>query len=214
MPTKLSIYNGALRIVDERKLASLTENREPRRLLDEAWADGRTEGQVKMCLEMGQWTFATRTVQIDFSPSVDPPFGHRYAFDYPEDLVRTIGVFSDEFCTQPLLEYATERRYWYSSLATIYVQYVSNHTSFGADTSLWTELFVQTVEAALAMEIAGNLTQSEAKVQKAERAWKTVLQLAKSNDAMERPTAFTPPGNWTLARRGNSLRQSRWDRRG
>lgn len=213
MTTQLGLYNGALRILGERKLASLTENREPRRLLDEAWASGATEGQIRLCLEMGQWTFATRTVRIDYSPSVDPSFGYRYAFDYPADWVRTVGVFSDEYCTHPLLEYATERRYWYASQQTIYVQYVSSHTTYGGDLSLWPELFIQTVQAALAMEIAPNLTQSEGKVQKAEQAWQKALSATKSNDAMERPTAFTPPGSWTLSRRSSGLRSSLSDRR-
>lgn len=141
MATQLSIYNGALRILGERKLASLSENREPRRLLDAAWGAGASEGQIRLCLEMGQWTFATRTVMIDYSPSVDPPFGYRYAFDHPDDLIRTVGVFCDEYCTQPLLQYATERGYWYASQQSIYVQYVSSHASYGGDTSQWTEIF-------------------------------------------------------------------------
>lgn len=212
MTSQLDLYNGALRILGERKLASLSENREPRRLLDEAWASGASEGQVRLCLEMGQWTFATRTVQLDYSPSVSPDFGYRYAFDFPEDWVRTIGVYSDSNCIQPLLQYVAERRYWYAPQQTIYVQYVSSHSTYGGDMSLWPELFIQTVQAALAMEIAGNLTQSEGKVQKAEKAWAKALSLTKSNDAMERPTTFTPPGSWTTSRR-SGLRNSLSDRR-
>src|SRR5688572_9866315 len=111
--SKIRLFNDALRLCKERKLATLTDNREGRRLLDEAWGDGSTNGSVRRCLEMGQWTFATRTQQLDYSPSVSPTFGFRYAFDYPEDFVRLAGIYEDEFCQSPLLKYSAERAYWY-----------------------------------------------------------------------------------------------------
>jgi hypothetical protein len=201
MTTKLGLYNGALRILSERKLASLTENREPRRLLDDAYGDGQTEGSVKLCLELGQWTFALRTVQIDYSPSIEPPFGYQYAFDQPSDMVDVCGIFSDEYCDQPLTRYVDERHFWYADLQTIYVQYVSNHTDYGADLSLWPESFAKVVEADLAREIAGNLTQGENKVVLANKIFDTALRNAKSGDAMRKPTKFMPQGGWVTARR-------------
>jgi hypothetical protein len=211
--TKLGLYNGALRILNERRLASLSEAREARRLLDDAYGDGSTNGAVRYCLEMGQWTFATRTVQIDYSPSVEPSFGYTYAFDQPSDLVRTTGIFEDQDCSQPLLQYADERRYWYAYLPTLYVKYVSNHATYGADLSLWPENFVKAVEAYLAMEIAGSLTGADSKVALAERAWEKAKKEARSFDAMNKPTAFMPMGSWNAARRGH-LRSSRWDGHG
>lgn len=211
--SRLALYNGALRILKERKLASLTEAREPRRLLDDAWGDGSTTGAVRLCLETGQWTFATRTVQIDYSPSVTPSFGYPYAFDQPADLVRTVGVFSDAECTAPLLQYVDERRYWYANLQTLYIKYVSNHAAYGADLSLWPENFAKLVEARLALEIAGNLTQGDDKIALADRAWKIAKREARSFDAMNKPTAFAPEGGWNASRRGNS-RQSLWNRQG
>lgn len=202
--TKIGLYNGALRILKERKLASLTESREPRRLLDDAYGDGSTNGAVRYCLEMGQWTFATRTVQIDYSPSVTPSFGYQYAFDQPTDLVRTVGMFSDENCTIPLLEYVDERRYWYSNLETIYVKYVSNHSSYGADLSLWPENFAKLVEAYLAKEIAGSLTQGDNRIVAAEKNWYRAKKEARSFDAMNKPTVFAPTGSWVASRRGVS----------
>ena len=60
MTDKLSIYNGALSILGERRLASLTENREPRYKLDDVWDNNF----VRRLLQMGQWQFAQRTVQL------------------------------------------------------------------------------------------------------------------------------------------------------
>jgi len=210
--TKLGLYNGALQILGERKLASLTENREPRRLLDDAYGDGSTNKAVRRCLEMAQWSFATRSVQFDYSPSVTPSFGHRYAFDHPADFVRTVAVCADEYFTAPLLQYVDERHYWYASQQTIYVKYVSNHATYGADLSLWPESFVEMVEAYLAMKIAKSLSQGDDKVRLASALWEGYKKDARSIDAMNKPTSFPPAGSWVRARRGRLSDESLSDR--
>lgn len=207
MTTKLGLYNGALRLCKERKLASLTENREPRRLLDDAYGDGSTEGVVKLCLELGQWTFAMRTQRLDYSPSVEPDFGYRRAFDQPTDMVDICAVCSDEYLTQPLIRYTDERHYWYCDLDTIYISYVSNHASYGADLSLWPETFAKFVEAQLATEIVGNLTGADS--QAVAKALKDAKRDAMSGDAMRKPTRFPPEGSWNASRRGYGIRSPR-----
>lgn len=203
MATQLSVFNGALRMCKERRLSSLTENREPRRLLDDAWGDGATDGAVKHCLQLGQWSFAMRTGRIDYTSSVTPEFGYRYAFVQPEDMIRVSAVCSDEYFKNPLLEYADERRYWYADCQELYVRWVSNHENYGADLSLWPESFTKVVEAYLALEIVGNLTQGENKILLVEKAFKQALRSAKSLDAMNKPTQFLPQGSWSRARGGN-----------
>lgn len=195
MTTKLSVYNGALRLCKERRLASPSENREPRRLLDDAW-----DGSVRKCLQMGQWTFGTRTQRLDYSPSVEPEFGYRRAFNQPEDMVRVTAICSDEYFRQPLLAYADERHYWYCDLDTIYIRFVSNAAEYGLDMSLWPESFVKYLEADLADEIVGNLTDADS--DKVSKKCKIAKREALSLDAMNKPTAFPPEGGWNRARRG------------
>ena len=213
MATKLSLYNGALRVLKERGLASLAERQESCRLLDAVWDDSPTgDGAVKFCLQMGQWTFATRTIRLDYTPSVEPEFGPRYAFEQPADMVRVVGIYADEHCTQPLLSYRDERHYWYADQQTIYASFVSNDIDYGADLSLWPETFGKLVEAYLAKEIAGNLTQGENRIIMADRAWDKAKLEARSLDAANKPTAFPPPGTWNLSRNARTNR-SRWDGR-
>lgn len=200
MATKLSVYQGALRLCRERKLASLTENREPRRLLDDAYGDIVSTGAVRLCLEFGQWTFATRTQRLDYSPSVEPDFGYRRAFDQPADMVRPCAICADEYLKHPLLNYHDERHYWYADLDEIYASYVSSHSSYGGDLSLWPETFVKLVEAQLASEIVGSLTGADS--QAVEKALKRAKLDAKSGDAMRKPTRFLPEGSWNSSRRG------------
>lgn len=200
MATKLGVYNGALRICKERRLVALTDARHARYLLDDAWGDGSTTGAARHCLQLGQWTFATRTAQVDYSPSTEPDFGYRYAFDQPTDLVRVAAVCQDEYFKEPLLEYSDERGYWYADLQTIYVKWISNGADYGADLSLWPESFTKLVECYLAKEIVGTLT-GDAETQRVNAEWERLLLSAKSLDAMNKPAAFFPTGSWVKARR-------------
>lgn len=82
MTDKLKLYNGALAILGETPLASLSEDRAARYWLDRAWADG----VVDYCLEQGQWHFATRTQQLTQSTSIIPAFNSwNFAFQLPDD---------------------------------------------------------------------------------------------------------------------------------
>ncbi len=135
---KLKIYNGALAIIGERQLASLTEERESRRQLDLIYDDGGILG----CLEAGQWYFAMRSQKITYDPSITPDWGYKFVFDVPSDHIRTCGLCQDEFFSVPLLEYKEEANFWYANLQTIYVRFVSSDTNYGLDMSLWPASFV------------------------------------------------------------------------
>lgn len=197
---KLQLFNNALRLCSERKLASLAEEREPRRLLDDVWDD---DG-VDSCLEMGLWQFATRAVKLDYSPSVVPPFGFTRAFDKPEDFIRTAAVSSDEFFTEPLHEYTEEAGFWFADLDQIYVKYISNDAQYGADMSLWPRSFASYVSAYFASEIVPRLTADKERVVLLDKIMGKRLSKALMHDAMAEPTKFRPAGNWVRARRGRS----------
>lgn len=203
MATKLSIFNGAQRLLKDRKLTQteVTNNsREAARLLNDVWDDGG----VRSCLEAGQWKFATRTVMLDASPSIDPDFGYEYGFDKPTDFVRTCGVWSDEMLTTPHRAYREEAGYWYGSLETMYVSYVSDDSSYGMDYSLWPQSFVKFVEAHFAAEVAGPLTELGVELLKLRKMY---LDEANSRDAMADPSKNLPMGGWVGARLGGSRRR-------
>jgi len=148
---RLSLYNGALAAMGERKLANLTENREPRYKLDDVW----DRDMVDTLLEKGQWNFATRTVELTYSPSVTPAdFGHNYGFEQPTDIIRITGMWQDGFQTTPLLHYRDEANYWWADVETIYVSYVSNDADYGADFSLWPKNFTRYAEHWMAQQVA------------------------------------------------------------
>lgn len=196
MTSQLSIYNAALRHIGERELASLTENREPRRVLDGVWDDDF----VETCLEQGYWNFATRAIKITYSPSVEPPFGYRYAFDIPNDHVRTVAVCSDEYFNSPITAYTTEGEYWFCDLQELYIKYVSLDNAFGMDYSLWPKTFTRWAELHLASLICERLTQNASKQEQLMKRAKRALTDARSKDALEEATQFMPPGSWSRSR--------------
>lgn len=196
MTTRLGLYNDALLACSERSLASLTENREPRFLLDQIWNNNGVRG----CLEEGQWYFAMRTVQLDYDPGIEPDFGYQRAFDKPSDWVRTCGVCTDEWFTNPLTRYNDEAGYWYSDEATIYVRYVSDDIAYGNNLALWPQSFADFVAIHFASKIVKKLTNSDEKFEEMMRLRQKSKLEAKSKAAMADATQFPAQGSWTRAR--------------
>lgn len=202
--SKLQLYNLALtQYLGERKIASLSENREPRRALDDVWDDGQA---IQYCLEQGHWKFAQRAVMLAYNPSITPEFGHIYAYTKPSDCVRLSKMCSDEYFNEPLLDYVEEAGFWAADLAEIYVSYVSNDASFGNDMSLWPATFVHAVASYLAQGAVTRLKASASAKKDLEAEHYRKLVDARSKDAMEGPTQFVPTGNWARVRQGGTRR--------
>lgn len=195
---RLKIYNGALLICGERSLASLTENREPRRLLDEVWQDGG----VKYCLEQGQWKFAMCASMFEADTSYTASFGYTNRFQKPDDWVDTCGVCQDEFFKVPLLSYADEQGAWFANLNPIYVRYQSNGADYGMNLAAWPFSFTEYVKAHFAEKIIRKLPGGKDKIADVVRAEKEARLVAKNRDAMADPTKRAAQGSWTRSRQG------------
>lgn len=207
--SRITLYNGALRLLGERLLASLAENREPRRMLDASWDDN----VVQRALEAGQWNFATRGMMYDYSPSVEPEFGYQRAFNKPDDFVRTVAVCQDEYFRVPLTQYSDEAGYWFSDLDTLFIKYVSNGATYGGDMSRWPQSFVKYVEALLAADIAMPLKQNKQARDDMLQIGERLLIEAKSQNAMADPAKFLPTSSWVNARAGGWGRINRTGQR-
>lgn len=191
--TQLVLYNKALRHLGERKLASMTENREPRRYLDDEWGDA-----VQMCLRSGLWNFAMRAIEIDYTSSVDPNFGYQNAFPKPTDWVRTSMVSTSETFSPPLRDYQDQGGYWLCNSSTIYVRYVSS--ILGTTLTRWPVDFAEYVGVYLAKSIADRITQDASKIETIEKREKIYWKRALANDAMDQPPQPWPLGTWSTSR--------------
>lgn len=197
--TQLSLYNGALTKLGERTLASLTENREARRALDDVWS----RNAIDTCLAAGLWNFAGRSVQFDYDPDKTPAWGYQCAFEIPDDWIRFMAVSTDPYFQVPLLQYSYEGAYFYCDLQRLWARYVSNDaTNYGGNLSIWPDNFQRYVEAYLAAAICMRVTGSKDKTEEAEKEREITLLKAKSTDAMNESTTLLPPGNWRQARHG------------
>ena len=197
---RLKIYNGALLLCSERALASLSEDRQPRYLLDLVWNDNG----VRFCLEQAQWHFAMRASRLGYNPSISPDWGFSRAFDKPTDWISTSGIWQDEFLTTPLLQYADEVGFWFSDLDTIYVKYVSDDVTFGADYSKWPASFTDYVKAYFAGRIVYGLSGAAEKVGLIKHPQTGIearaLTNAKNRAAMTQAATFPTRGTWARAR--------------
>ncbi len=196
MTTQLDLYNDALLICGERFLGALTEQREPRRLLDQVWASNG----VRKCLEEGQWHFAMRTVQIDYDTSIQPSFGYSRGFQKPDDWVVTSALCADEFFRTPLTRYTDEAGFWYSDLDTLYVRFVSSSTSYGLNLNKWPESFREFVAAHFASKIILKISNSQDDFKRVMEVRKLYKEQAKNSAAMAEPTSFPARGSWSNSR--------------
>lgn len=206
MTDRLSVYNDALVLCGERMLASLTEDREGRRLLDHYW----NNNEVYECLESGQWKFALRAQRLDYDPSITPLFGYHRGFVKPTDWVATAAVCEDEFYNAPLTRYSDEAGYWYADIDQLYIKFVSNDPGFGMNLAKWTQKFSCYVAAHLAGKIVHKLTADKERWTLVLNEEKRALLEAKNHDAMSDPTKFPAQGSWSRSRQGRS--PSRRDR--
>lgn len=206
MATKLGIYNGALRKLGEPRLSALTDDVKGRHVLDAAWSE-----ILEHCLEQGLWNFATRSVQLENTPSLATEFGYTYVFDKPDDWVRTAAVSLDEFGAIPLLRYEDRTDYWLCDHTLIYVWYISNDDNFGLDLGRWPETFAQYVQYMLAYEICEDVTGSETKKDRLERRMDRARRDAKNKDASnEAVTRFPPTGSLLASRGASGNREGRY----
>ena len=183
MTNRLSLYNGALTVVGERHLASLTENTATRHRLDQVW----NNELIKRVLEHGQWNFASRAVKLTASTTNIPSFGYQYAFAKADDFCKTMRIGHDEYFNQPITRYTDEAKWIYCDPQEIYFQYVSKDVEFGSDLSIWPESFTEYVEHYIAMKAAPRLVGLAISSDEIETKAEAALVKAKSNDAMESP---------------------------
>jgi hypothetical protein len=198
--TKLTVANGAMRLLKTRKLtaAELSGNtRESARVVNEVW-DGDF---VRGILEAGNWRFAVRSRQITADPGIDPQFdgegGYLYAYAKSDDWLRTCGVFSDPDMRQTCSDYNDEAGYIFANVDTLYVRHISDDVSFGGNLAIWPRSFQEFAEAKLAANVAGPMTQ-EAESLEALAARR--LAAAISKDVINEPTRRQQHSSWVRAR--------------
>jgi hypothetical protein len=195
--TQLFIYNEALGHLGERALNSLTEPREPRRVLDSYWSD-----VVGYTLQQAYWRFAIRTVQQDASTTLVPAFGWNFAFPYPTDWVKTRIISTSPQLDPPLLQAKIENDIVYANATPLYHSYVSNDPQYGMNIGAWPEFFVDYVGLRLARYACLRLTNDKELKAGLTKEEDKARRVAKAETALDDPPGLPPVPFWARARRG------------
>lgn len=195
---RLSIYNGALRLLGERRLADLDEDREPRHNLDDIWDDGA----VAFCLAQADWTFARRTLLMKPDPDATTQFGYQNAFTKPDDWARTSGYATDPYFYNVLTSFREETGVFFSDVNEFYLSFVSTDPQYGGDFSRWPIAFTRYVQGYMAGEMVKQPKQSAADVQVIEQKLEKRFHEAVEQCAASAPPAQLPSGSWVQARMG------------
>ncbi len=147
-----TLYNDALRLIGQRKLTGLTEDREPRYILDDAYNSGEA---VKYCLEIVKPLFASKTAKLA-SGAVSTVHDLDSVHTLPSDFITVMGVYSDSKLDQPISRYLIEGNTIACEYEIVYLRYASDDavTTF----TYWTQSFANVVAAYLAREICVKLS--------------------------------------------------------
>jgi hypothetical protein len=203
----LELYNHALRMCAEKRLANLSETGERKALLDDVWGGGN--GAVNTFLEMGLWIVAKRSARFDFDPDFVPQFGYQYRYEKPGDWIRTAMVCQDEFMNTPLTLVSDESGSWFADITPIYVMYISSDPDYGGNLGAWPGSMEHAMAGYLAEEIIDKLTTDQKRRDDVRKESKRLLTRAKSMSAMNESAGFLPMGAWVRGRIG---RRSALDR--
>lgn len=187
---RLSLYNDALRILGERKLASLSENREPRHRLDDVY----DFGAIDLCAEMAKPRFASKVKKLDtFSTSTEHAFPN--VFDLPNDYLVLVQVFSNDTLDEPVTRFFQEGRTIATDHDVVYVRYISSTSA--ADLTLWLQSFARVVSSYLAREVAPRLNPDLIEV--TSEKFNEYLQAFLQSDASEETRPRSRPPTTTLS---------------
>lgn len=193
--SKLGVYNNALTLLGERKLATEFESRNPRYVLDEVW----NLGAADYCLELSKPNFAQKTTALT-SPAVSAQHALDQVYTLPAGFIALVGsgtIYSDNELQIPVKRYLLEGRTLATDIATtIYVRYITSTAPIGQ----WTPAFARLVAAYLAKESASRLNPSKIAETKKEfeECLAIVSGLESQNEDRSRPNiaSITLDAHW------------------
>lgn len=200
MVDKLGIYNGALRLLGQQRLASLSEEVHTRREIDSVY-----DRCIQAVLERALWKFSLRSSELTYETDVDPAFGHPYAFEIPSDFVRISAISTSPYFRGVEPDYLEEAGYWYSSSANFYLRYVSNGEDYGLNIGKWPEYFARVLEADIADATSGTIGNTDIYDRMTvNQLRKEQMSIARQMSAIDEPVKSMPEGRLSHARRGGA----------
>lgn len=197
MAERLDIYRNALRHLGQQRITSLIEPGPSTRALDDVW-----QQSVELLLAKGLWNFALRAVELLPDLNVEPRFGFDYAYQKPDDWVRTAGMGGDwNFGWLPE-QYRDEGGYWFADTDTLCARYISKDEEWGFNVGAWGQPFAKAVAAYIAFECALPINNDKGDRNSLFNLYERLLKDAKTLDAVDQATQGTVTGRLVRSRGG------------
>ena len=176
MATEVSICSNALRRLGDDPITSLTDDTERARLCNAFYADARDA-----CLRSHHWNFAITRASLA-QLSATPVYGFDYQFALPTDpfCLRVLAMEFEDYVFK-VENLSTQGRVLVTDQETAKIIYIARVT----DTTLFDSLFVDTLVAKLAADLAYPVTNSLKVQEQMYRLFQLKLSEARSIDGQE-----------------------------
>lgn len=203
MPTKLSVFNEALRILGQTRLTTPDAETEHGRQLRDAY-----DGAVMTCYESGNFNHTIKRVELS-RLGTTPAWGYQYYYGLPTDFLRVAEISASGVPNDPLVDYEIEDGGLATDSDKVYLKYVSSELLV-LTPGEWSQSFADFVSATLALRVAPKVASSN--IELAMEHEKRYRAKALSLDAIQNPPARRIPGRWASAARGarRNQEQGRW----
>lgn len=187
MTDKLTVYKLALSFLGERQINSLTEPREPRRILDSFY-----DTAAGYCLAQGMWAHAIRVSGA--LTQVAGALGYDHGYTRPTDVIYLQSIGPDATFNAPIdRDYALLGSTIYTNTAALYVRYTSNDaTSGGMNLTNWTAGFTSYVAATLARMSAMRITRDPKAAELMQSQEDRFYAATYAVDSVELPSGLLP----------------------
>ena len=204
MASKLGLFNAALSRLGPVRLTGLTENRPERIAFDQHYDEVMQE-----MLEQGLWFFALRTQEWTYDTDAVDSINGQYVYNIPSDYVRLRKISPDQSLTYEDLTYKREGEVILSDYSTLFVTFVSNNASYGANVGIYPQLFANAFADCLALRANLPITKDRGTSADLERKFARSLMQAKRVDAVDERIKTKQPGTWAQSRRQSNRAQRR-----
>ena len=176
MATEVSICSNALRRLGDEPITSLTDDTERARLCNAFYADARDA-----CLRSHPWNFAITRASLA-QLSATPVYGFDYQFALPTDpfCLRVLAMEFEDYVFK-VENLSTQGRVLLTDQETAKIIYIARVT----DTTLFDSLFVDTLVAKLAADLAYPVTNSLKVQEQMYKLFQLKLSEARSIDGQE-----------------------------
>lgn len=192
MATETDIVNQGLLLLGASQIGSLSESSPNAIAANLIYADTRDA-----LIRTYMWKFAIRRVQLNAS-GTPPIFGRSNAYDLPSDYLALLPPYPEDNLEQ--LDWIVENGQIVTDCSEpLDVRYIAQVT----DTTKFDPLFRKALSAALALELAEQITQSNTKIANISTIFSNVVRDARQQNAFEQVNHLPPLDEWiTVRQRG------------